>query len=480
MWTKKVLGVDLGASSAKVVQVAISPGGKPLVTRAALVKQREDLAALITDRRWRKPSDPVHVNFSSDKVIHRSISLPFKEPDKLRQALAFELEGEVPFAAEEMIAAYFPQGAFKPDSGLPVLAMAAPKQAVQARLEELGKLGIEPWVLEPDGAALARMVLHGGRKVQGSFAVMEVGASKTNLLLFQDGSLKALRSIPLGLCQEQGGLGQELTAELERTFLVFKSRGDGSNPQVLYLCGGVLEDQEALAQIKERWASPVTSMEDLGTWIPQAALPEGVHPGRFCTALGLAMYGQDKATLGSNMRFGEFRYSPGMAAMRGRILVAAVLLAAALGLGVADMETRVSVRQKQLQALQQESRSLFRQAFPEVTQIVDPVLQMQRLLEERKSRHLTLLSQDPRTTVLELLRELSIREQARTLRITELDISGENVNIRGEAAAYDVIEKAKDHWSASPLLEAVEVKNAKKNPKTQLWDFQCTAKRKVS
>jgi len=480
MWSKRVLGVDLGTSSAKVVQVTVSPKGKPVLAKAALVRQREDLAALLKDREWRKPSEPVHGGFPSDKVIHRPIVLPFKDPGKLRQALPFELEGEVPFAAEEMIAVYLPQGSFKPESGLPLLAMAAPKQAVQSRLEEFRELGVDPCVLEPDGAALARLVPHRVSEAPGRFAVLEVGASKTNLLFFQDGFLQALRSIPLGLSDQEGGLQQGLIPELERTFLAFQSRAQGQSPQDLYLCGGVLEDQEALVRIRERWDFSVMPLNGWGEIRSHASMPDGVHPGRFCTALGLALYGLDKASLGSNMRFGEFQYRPGIAAMRGRILAASVLLVAALGLGIADIETRVSIRQKQLQALQQETRGLFREAFPEVTQVVDPVLQMQRLLEERKGRHLTLLSQDPRTTVLELLREISVREQARTLRITELDISGENVNIRGEAGAYDIIEKAKDHWSASPLLEAVEVKNAKKNPKSQTWDFQCTARRKVS
>lgn len=481
MWSKRVLGVDLGTSSAKVVQVTVSPKGKPVLTKAALVKQKEELAALLRDREWRKPSEPVHASFPSDKVVYRSMNLPFNDSGKLRQALPFELEGEVPFAAEEMVAAYFPQGSFEADSGLPLMAMAAPKQAVQARLEELRELGIEPSVLEPDTAALARLVLYWASKAPaGGFAVMEAGASKTNLLFFQNRSLKALRSIPLGLSVQEGGLQQGLMAELERTLLAFQSRGQGQSPQALYVCGGVIEDKEALARIKERWPFSVIPLNGFGEWTSQASIPQGVHPGRFCTALGLAIYGLDKATSGSNMRSGEFQYKPGLDALRGRILAASILFAAALGLGVADIETRVSIRQKQLQAFQQETRSLFRQAFPEVTQVVDPLLQMQRLLEERKGRHLNLLSQDPRTTVLELLREISVREQARTLRITELDISGENVNIRGEAGAYDVIEKAKDHWSSSPLLEAVEVKNAKKNPKSQLWDFQCTARRKVS
>lgn len=474
MWSRRVLGVDVGSSWIKVVQVILSPGGKRVLAKTALLEDRSEFVALLSDRDWRKPAEPVHASFPSDRVVVRPLSLPFKDPAKIRQALPFELEGEVPFGAEEMLAGYLPA------QGLSVLALAAPKEAVAARLKELRDLGLDPPVLEPEIAALARLLPRAAPGAPATFAVLEAGASKTNLLVFQEGSLRAVRSIPKGLGEDEKGIPQELILEIGRTFRALQARGETSWPQGLYVCGGLSERESFLEQMTEHFGIQVQHLNPLEGWISHASNPAEVHSARFCTALGLALHGLDRATAGSNLRFGEFAYRPGIAAMRGKMVAAGVLMLMAAGLGMADLQAQVVVRQRQLEALQKETRGLFRQAFPEVTQIVDPVLQMQRLLEERKRRHLTLLTQDPRTTALELLREISVREQARTLRITELDITGESVNIRGEASAYDVIEKAKDHWSASPLLEGVEIKNAKKNPKSQLWDFQCSARRKAS
>jgi Tfp pilus assembly protein PilN len=115
-----------------------------------------------------------------------------------------------------------------------------------------------------------------------------------------------------------------------------------------------------------------------------------------------------------------------------------------------------------------------------VGQIVDPVLQMRRLLERRKGDELTLLAQDPATFTVEVLREISLRVQARSrLRLTQLDLSGELLTLKGEADGYNTVEAAKDRWQQSPLLESVEIKSAKKNPKTGRWEFQCVAKRRV-
>lgn len=479
IFSRRVLGLDVGSSSVKVVQLSISPGGRRIWAKSSLLEDKSHLVQLLSQKEWKRKTDPVHASFPSHQVLMRSVTMPFRDPQKIRQALPFELEREVPFGAEEMLAGYFPQ-IISQQEGTTVLAVAAPKTAVAARLEELRGLGLDPAVLEPEVTSLARVFAPLAQENAGSFAVLEAGASKANLLVFQGGSLRAARAIPRGLGMGPEAVSEELSVEISRTLRALKARGEASDVQVLYACGGLAERSLELKQLASQWDLTVQTLDPFTIWASHVSHCPGIHPARFSTTLGLALCGLHKATANSNLRFGEFGYRPGMAAMKGKMLAAGVLFVVALGLALAHLQARVVMRQKQLEALQKETRRLFREVLPEVTQVVDPVVQMQRLLEERKSRHLTLLAQDPRTTALELLREISVREQAKTLRITELDMTAEGVNIRGEASAYDVVEKAKDHWSASPLLEGVEIKHAKKNPKTQLWDFQLTARRRAS
>jgi hypothetical protein len=113
--------------------------------------------------------------------------------------------------------------------------------------------------------------------------------------------------------------------------------------------------------------------------------------------------------------------------------------------------------------------------------MADPALQMRRLLDERKDSQLNLLARDPRGFAVEILREISLKVQASArLRLSQFDFNSDTITIRGEADGYNTIESAKDRWQTSPLLEDVEIKTAKKNPKTQLWEFQCVARRKYS
>ncbi len=478
MWRRRIIGLEMGSSSVKVVELLLGAGRKKTVGRTAILQGMGDLEEFLKGELKLKPSDPIHVGFPSEKVAVQPVSLPFVKPSRVLQTLPYELEGDLPFSPEEMVVGYIPMGV-KSDGQNHFLAFAVPVEAVKEKIRALNAVGLDPRVLEPELVALARLAGEGINGAPSSFALMDIGSSKTNLVLCCEGRPVYMRCIPFQCEDEGGGISPELTKEIERTFRSITVRGEASWPRAIYVCGGIVENEKVWAILKSLWDTPVEpmriSMMAGGRISVSAEIPE--H--RFCIALGLALHGTDGKSM-SNLRTGSFEYRPGLGAMKKKVALGTASILLALATGLAWLEAEVDVRQKKLNALQKETREIFRKAFPEVPQIVDPVLQMQRLLEEKKARHLTLLAQDPRTTIIELLRDLSVKEQARTLRITELDLTGDSINIRGEATSYDVIEKAKNHWSASSLIESIEVKNAKKNPKSNLWDFQCTAKRKTS
>ncbi len=480
MWGRRILGVDAGVSAVKVAQVEVSPGGKRRLQRLALCEDLERLGDLLSSRSWLRDGDRIHVGFPSDKTVVRRLKLPFRDPEKIQGTLAFELEGEVPFPVEEIVAGYLVLE--KGRDGTELMALAAARDEVGGWLGRLRAIGIDPHVLEPDVAALARIVTRAPFQGEGALGFLDMGASKTNLVLLHRGHPQALRTIRHGLGAGEAPLPlpEAMVQEIVRTLTAIRARGDAPWPKALYLCGGVAAMKEGAAWLEEKVGVPVGVFSPLDAFACGLKDPPEAHPALFATAIALAGLAAGPVAAPCNLRVGEFAFRPGLSAFRGRAVAAGLLSLVGVATGLADLHAHVSIRQKALEELQKETRMLFRQALPEGTPMVQPVVQMQRFLEERKARHLSLLGRDARGTTVELLREISIREQARTLRLTELDLTGEILSLRGEANSYDTIEKAKDHWQGSPLLEGVEIKNAKKNPKTQLWDFQCAARRKTS
>lgn len=480
MWGRRILGVDAGVSAVKVAQVAVSPGGKRRLVRLALCENLDELAGLLSSRSWWRDGDRIHMGFPSDKTVVRKLKLPFRAQEKVQGTLPFELEGEVPFPVEEIVAGYLILD--KGRDGTELIALAAPKDEVGGWLERLRTLGIDPPVLEPDVAALARLVAQGPFHGEEAVGFLDIGASKTNLIVLHRGRPQAIRTIRRGLGASEAvlPLPEAIVQEIKRTLTAVRARGDAPWPKALYLCGGVVDIDGGTSWLEEKLGTTVGVFSPLDAFACTLDQPPMAHPARFAAAIALAGLGARQDSAPCNLRIGEFAFRPGLSAFRGRAIAAGLLSFVGVAMGLADLQAHVAIRQRALDGLQEETRALFRQAFPEGTPMVQPVVQMQRFLEERKARHLSLLGKDARGTTLELLREISIREQAHTLRLTELDLSGEIVSLRGEANSYDTIEKAKDHWQSSPLLDGVEIKNAKKNPKTQLWDFQCAARRKTS
>jgi len=480
MWDRRILGVDIGTSAVKVAQVTVSPGGKRQLQRLALCEDLEELAGLLSSRPWWRDGDRIHVGFPSERTVVRRLKMPFRDPAKIQNTLPFELEGELPFPVEEIVAGYLVLSRGR--DGTELMAMAAPRSEVTGWLERLRALGVDPAVLEPDLAALARLVVRSRLEGEGAVGLLDMGASKTNLILINGGQLAALRTIRQGLGGEEASLPlpEAMLQEIERTLTAVRVRGDAPWPEALYLSGGGAAIPEGAPWLQERLGIRIRLFSPLDAVACTLSGPPGAHPARFATAVALAALGSRQDLAPCNLRSGEFAFRPGLSGHRKRAVAAVILSLLGVAVGLADLHAHVSVRQKALEQLQRQTRLLFREAFPEGTPMVQPVVQMQRFLEDRKARHLSLLGKDARGTAVELLREISVREQARNLRLTEFDLSGEIVSLRGEANSYDLIEKAKDHWQGSPLLENVEIKSAKKNPKTQLWDFQCVARRKTT
>jgi type II secretion system protein L len=481
MLEQRVLGVDAGASGIKVAQVVSAPFGRQFLSRLALCADTDELTALFKDKAWLKAGDRVHLGFPSEQVVVRRVELPFKDLKKIQRTLPFELEGDVPFQIEEMVTSYILHE--KGANGTSLMVIAAKREFVRSWLDRFRPSGLDPVLLEPDITTLSHLIPRGLGEAPRTYVVLDIGASKTNLILFHDDRMHALRVIGHGLGTESTALPlpEGLLQEIQRLMRTLRARGDTPRPQAVFLSGGVAAIPDVAGWLLDQWDLPIHLLKPLDA--VRNALEESpeVHPSRFSTAIALAL-SRDKGNGGlCNLRIDELSYRPGFAAVRRRAQIAGALCILVLMGGLGDLYARVHIKRKSLEAIKSEIKTLFYQVFPKGARAEDAPLQMRRLLDERRNNQLNVMAQDPRGSTVEMLREISLRVQASTrLRLTGFDFSGDVITLRGEADGYNTIEKTRERWQASPLLESVEIKSAKRNPRTGLWDFQCTAKRKFS
>lgn len=122
--------------------------------------------------------------------VVRLIRLPFTDRAAVERAVPAEVESQAPYELEEMLLVSKLLDARENVSR--TVVHIAPRDAVKARLDELGAAGAEPRTLCLDAAALA------GYAERGVQLVLDVGHVRTVAALCQNGQLVGARVLPMG------------------------------------------------------------------------------------------------------------------------------------------------------------------------------------------------------------------------------------------------------------------------------------------
>ncbi|OGY43138.1 MAG: hypothetical protein A3J62_03500 [Candidatus Buchananbacteria bacterium RIFCSPHIGHO2_02_FULL_38_8] len=124
------------------------------------------------------------------KVINIKSSL---KDGGISELIQEEIENHIPFSLEEI---YLDWQILKRTNGnLTILVGAAPKNIVDSYTTALEKSGLTPLVLEIEGAAIIRTLLF--EKDQGAKIIIDFGAVRTGLILYDKGTIQFTVSLPI-------------------------------------------------------------------------------------------------------------------------------------------------------------------------------------------------------------------------------------------------------------------------------------------
>lgn len=314
---KLTVGLDAGSSALKIVALGCrSSGARPLLGfQMVPLDETEDdgrIAAAVTQavQALHLPVTRVTLSVSGQSVIMRVIELPTMKPSELLQSLPFEAQRHLPFNVEDVVldgAVLGPSAAQK----LWVLMVACKRDFLERRLGWLKQAGLEAGAVDVDALALANAFAHShnGQQTSGSYALLNLGAQWTNLVILKDGVPYLVRDLPWGAVhlarQVAGSLGVEaaavlaqlrqpagtvsaetaeamktscesVTTDLQLSFDFFESQFGGQPDRVL-VSGGLSRCPGVLDALKSHLAQPLLPWE-----------PEGLN-GQFAVAYGLAL-----------------------------------------------------------------------------------------------------------------------------------------------------------------------------------------------
>jgi type IV pilus assembly protein PilM len=229
--TPPLVGLDIGSSSVKLVELS-DPGGGVLrlerygiepIPRGAVVDGNIDKIELVADavkrvyRRCGTRIRNVALALPASAVITKRIALPGNlREEEMEMQVESEANQYIPFALEEVSLDFQVIGAI-PNSpeDVEVLIAASRKEKVEDRMAVAQAAGLKPVVMDVESlsarAALLRLIEQLPGRGEGLvIAVFYMGANTTSVSVMLDGEAIYEREQPFG--------GQQLTGDIARAY----------------------------------------------------------------------------------------------------------------------------------------------------------------------------------------------------------------------------------------------------------------------
>ena len=209
-----VLGVDVGSSSVKVVQVKFTGkniaiekiGIAPIRVEGSKGERQEVTDAVVADAVKAAIADSgsnlrdVCSSIAGESVIVRYLQFPDMNDDELDYAVRLQAEEYIPFRLDEVNLDYQRLDSPTVEGGKRVnlLLVAARKDLVNRRVELLKSIGLNPVVMDVDSFALLNCLeANYDFRSDEVVALVSIGASITNINIFTNSITRFARDISL-------------------------------------------------------------------------------------------------------------------------------------------------------------------------------------------------------------------------------------------------------------------------------------------
>ncbi|GEL93482.1 type IV pilus assembly protein PilM [Cellulomonas composti] len=218
MASTRVIGLDIGATGVRAVELEFGSGGPmgknpPTLVRAGQVGlpvgavrdgevvQPETVSGALRQL-WQQTkfeSKDVVIGVGNQRVIVREMELPFMPAAHLRDSLPFQVGDSLPMSTEDALLDYYPTGETTGPQGrmLQGMLVAAQRDTVTANIVAVEGAGLRPVMVDLNGFALLRALTR-GELSRATAAFVDIGATLTTVVIATQGVPRLVRALPTG------------------------------------------------------------------------------------------------------------------------------------------------------------------------------------------------------------------------------------------------------------------------------------------
>lgn len=206
------IGLDIGSSSIKLVQIKVSRKSKALqnfgieplppgaIIDGAIVNPGAVAEAIRSlTKRIHLRGKEVAIAASSNAVIIRRLQIPAMEGAALAEQMEWEVRQNVPYAREEVIVDWEVLVPRTPEGQMEVVLVAAKREIVEQYVETVKSAGLNPVIVDTDAFAMQNAVEDAvGFGSDETAAVINIGAHFSTLAIVRGGKPVFHRSLASG------------------------------------------------------------------------------------------------------------------------------------------------------------------------------------------------------------------------------------------------------------------------------------------
>jgi general secretion pathway protein L len=489
---EKILGLDIGESSVKAVQVTAGLKGYHIVNTAVIDiagagGAEEAVTRLFEDESFK--SGVCIISLPVKNLYFRNMRLPFKDKKKIGQTLSYELEPHIPYPVDSVVADFI---IVDQSDQSDILAAAVLKTTIRDILNLLEKYKMEAAAIDVDGAPVASKVAI--RDETGGYGLLlDIGARDTACVIFGRGRIFHVRhflfggnnlteavakTLDIGFDdaeeRKKAGIVTEAGPEVSKvcrkflddvksTVRFLQLRGDiDAGPEKIYLTGGGSAYPACGDEIQSYFSLPVVEADLSKTDDIEFEGKTGKdwNPALMNQALALATRDAKKGE-GFNFGLGEFEPKGKYEKFRQDFKWIASLVAVILVVFGVDLYLDYHFNRSYVNRLEAQIISVFKNTCPDVTKIVDPVQQLKVKIEEARKSALGMSAAGSKITVLEILKDISrLVPDSVDFLITSFAFDGKALEIKGETDNFNSVDTIKKYLVTSNYFTNVNISSA--------------------
>ncbi|MBI2082787.1 MAG: pilus assembly protein PilM [Deltaproteobacteria bacterium] len=219
--SQRILGVDVGSYSIKVVEIQRSLREFEVVGfyEQPVTSSTEGAEAQAIQRLFEEynlSGEFIYSALPGHFTAFRSIDLPFSNFKKIDSTIEFEMENYLPIPLEEAVVDYKILSSEKTHSR--VLVAYSRKGEFIKFLNRFGGAELDPRFVGSELVEMTNLVKLGVAVPEGAYAIVDLGHLKTNICIFLGGELRSARTIMTG--------GRDLTHTIAQSLKISEAEAE--------------------------------------------------------------------------------------------------------------------------------------------------------------------------------------------------------------------------------------------------------------